>query len=397
MPSLFASGPEARLFKSSRPDSWVRAARSSHDDEARARRPLTRAELELGGAASAALELQRLVSTLREAGDDEGAATRLIDLARAHADLRCDQAALDVLSSALQLARPWQLDVRASAEALRARVLATRGEGGAQDAALRAEHAANELGRADLRWHCAWVRVEVDLLEGRRPPRSDLEVTLSELERLDVRGGMAAHVHRLHAVASLIDLATPDRPSTPADLEHEADPWLRLVAQIGAGEGAAVEAALADGPALPRRLDDVVARILTERVLAMRAAGSLRVASVVGRDGAWFQQPGDARVDLADHPSLKRFLVGLVERHHAGVAAVFRSTWPADQVPEATARKRVQVVASRLRKLGLGDLIFRGDDYSLRSDSWWILSMFEGSGEPDRTASRKASQRLGAG
>ncbi len=351
-----------------------RASAVADDDErprllACVREHRAMAAIELGNAAHAALDLEGSISLLREAFDHEAAASQTAVLARAHAEMRRPDSALALLASAMQEAQGWQL--RAAGEALRARLLASLGECGATKAASRAVEAAEKLGRADQIWHCGWVHAEVDLLEGRVPPLALLEALAVERDRLDITGSAALHLERLRAVAGVV-AAAPAKAGL-------GDSWVERLLRIHRGEGAVVEAELAHERATSGGLNETIARLLTERVLASRANGTLRLASLIGRGGRWFARPGAARVDLQDHPSLARFLGMLVAKRQADVMTMFHSTWPGDAAAETTARKRVQVVASRLRKLGLSELSFHAERYSLPADAWWICDVFENS------------------
>ncbi len=94
----------------------------------------------------------------------------------------------------------------------------------------------------------------------------------------------------------------------------------------------------------------------------------LRIAST----GRWFEA-GGKRVSCANRPVMRRLLVSLAELHveqrgHAlDRAAIVRSGWGEERMQERSARRRVEVMMSRIRALGVGDALETTDHgYRLR-------------------------------
>lgn len=118
-----------------------------------------------------------------------------------------------------------------------------------------------------------------------------------------------------------------------------------------------------------------------ERALA-RAAGLKSVAGdetpadalIVAEDGAWFRPPRGRNVDLGSRPNLQRLLLTLTQ-HRIGargeplsLEAVFRGGWPGERADSKSAANRARVALTRLRKLGLGDVLLTNGGYFLDPD-----------------------------
>jgi predicted ATPase len=90
-------------------------------------------------------------------------------------------------------------------------------------------------------------------------------------------------------------------------------------------------------------------------------------ALVVAEDGAWFRCPRGEKVDLRSRKNLQRLLVTLTQ-HRIGargeplsLEALFRGGWPGDRADSTSAANRARVAVTRLRQLGLGELlVFEG-------------------------------------
>jgi hypothetical protein len=104
---------------------------------------------------------------------------------------------------------------------------------------------------------------------------------------------------------------------------------------------------------------------------------------VVAEDGSWFRPPGGARVDLSQKPNLQRLLVSLTTRRVRAVGepislnAIFRLGWPGDRAGESAAANRVRVAITRLRKLGLGDLLLGRGGYLLAPEVPIVIARSE--------------------
>jgi hypothetical protein len=97
---------------------------------------------------------------------------------------------------------------------------------------------------------------------------------------------------------------------------------------------------------------------------------------VVGRDARWFRLPTGQRLELPRQRALRLILVALVRERlaHPGAALPCESLlalgWPGERVTPASGSVRVRVAVSKLRALGLRELIASRDDgYLVRADA----------------------------
>jgi tetratricopeptide (TPR) repeat protein len=97
-------------------------------------------------------------------------------------------------------------------------------------------------------------------------------------------------------------------------------------------------------------------------------------ALTLGPDGRWFELDG-RRVDLHRHPVMRRVLAALVEQRKTtpqqrlSVDDLLQAGWPGEHMDPASGARRVYVTISRLRKLGLGDVLEHYDEgYALAPD-----------------------------
>lgn len=83
----------------------------------------------------------------------------------------------------------------------------------------------------------------------------------------------------------------------------------------------------------------------------------------LGLDGAWAILPSGRRVSLSAKPAMRRLLMTLIEGHKAGAVLstdeLFERGWPGESVRGDSARNRVRVGLSRLRKAGFAELLER--------------------------------------
>ncbi|NOY94429.1 MAG: helix-turn-helix domain-containing protein [Deltaproteobacteria bacterium] len=84
---------------------------------------------------------------------------------------------------------------------------------------------------------------------------------------------------------------------------------------------------------------------------------------VVGLSGAWVELPDGRRLALSSKPSMQRLLLVLVAAHPSGdlvsTDELFERAWPGESIRAESARNRVRVTLSRLRKAGFADLLER--------------------------------------
>jgi len=122
---------------------------------------------------------------------------------------------------------------------------------------------------------------------------------------------------------------------------------------------------------MQRRLERELARTRGDSLASVAVAPERTDALLVAEDGRWFRPPGGARVDLSQKPNLQQLLVSLTTRRIRAVGepmsvhALFRVVWPGDRAGANIATNRVRVAITRLRKLGLGDLLVGRGGYLL--------------------------------
>jgi hypothetical protein len=97
---------------------------------------------------------------------------------------------------------------------------------------------------------------------------------------------------------------------------------------------------------------------------------------VLAADGTWFQSPDGQRHDLASRRVLGRVLAELVAAHRRApgapvtVADLLAAGWPDERPVRKAGANRVYVALTTLRKLGLRELVARGDGgYSISPDA----------------------------
>lgn len=87
----------------------------------------------------------------------------------------------------------------------------------------------------------------------------------------------------------------------------------------------------------------------------------------VARDGAYFSVSGAARVDLTTKGPLRRIFRAIVKAHrdepHRGlsISEVFDAGWFGEQAEDDAAAGRVYSAISKLRRMGLVDVLLRTD------------------------------------
>lgn len=83
----------------------------------------------------------------------------------------------------------------------------------------------------------------------------------------------------------------------------------------------------------------------------------------VGLNGAWVELPDGRRLTLSSKPSMQRLILALVAAHPSGdplsTDELFERAWPGESIRSESARNRVRVTLSRLRKAGFADLLER--------------------------------------
>ncbi len=119
-----------------------------------------------------------------------------------------------------------------------------------------------------------------------------------------------------------------------------------------------LEASMAAPPASEVRL----ARQRLQAAIGV-PAHAVRIAA----DGAWFETPGHPRADLSTRHAIRRVLLRLVDarRDEPGVElnvdALFDAGWPGQAAVQRAARDRVYHAVATLRRMGLEELLRRGE------------------------------------
>ena len=234
------------------------------------------------------------------------------------------------------------------------------------------------------------VRAEILIELGARSADADLGWIEATLERLPIRGRVVPYAARLRLAyaASMgtvmeIDVAhrrclEGDSSQTGiADLYRELGMlrWHACQLKLTAAE----QALLALRGGSDKTVEQRATIATLERLLAECATPcELLHAVVVDVNGAYLQR--GARVDLTKHPKPARLLGALARDHvRAGGGLSYEDLvsvgWAGERISEAARRNRFDVSLSRLRGLGLRDLlVFRASRYRLASDCWWIVT-----------------------
>jgi predicted ATPase len=201
----------------------------------------------------------------------------------------------------------------------------------------------------------------------------ELREGLSLLRQSGSRGTLREHYY-----ATALASVSSEAPLPASDLVHEAEPELRpalaleelhleLVRSGGlrAGDPAAVERIRAERIRIGGRPDARPAaeeRISAAALAHLLDEGAPAIgALLVDADGAFFQCPGEDRVDCRQRPVLRRMLATLAtnseerEPRLVSFAELVRAAWPGERGSESSHKNRVHVALSTLRRLGLRD------------------------------------------
>ena len=134
-------------------------------------------------------------------------------------------------------------------------------------------------------------------------------------------------------------------------------------------------------------LEGRLARCLREAHLRAEPVGGLRVRALrVAHDGTWLDASG-TRVQLARRPVMRSLIVSLA-RARAGAPGkplghdeLLAAGWGDQQMSRSSARRRVEVMISRIRALGVGDALeTTAEGYRIHPDCQVVLD----DGGPER-------------
>lgn len=176
--------------------------------------------------------------------------------------------------------------------------------------------------------------------------------------------------------------ATPDAAPLPITIAAAVELHLVHARLVAAPSDAARAAALAGAAAALDRVrregspapvasysDDVrfAARLL-DRAVEDLDAGGARDEILVGPEARWFERTGVPRVDLERHRGVRLVLLKLVterlERPGVVVSreALFAAGWPNTRIRADSAQNRLSVSLTRIKRLGLRDVLRTRDD-----------------------------------
>lgn len=129
---------------------------------------------------------------------------------------------------------------------------------------------------------------------------------------------------------------------------------------------------MAEGHAMSRKVwahfgiepDDAGYRAWVRRILARASERARTVLTIMGAN---VRLPGGEQLDLSRHASARRLLVALAEEYVRGDGSglaldqLVAAGWPGEVMSPASGANRVHVALTKLRKLGLRELLVRDD------------------------------------
>ncbi|MEM7153337.1 MAG: FHA domain-containing protein [Myxococcota bacterium] len=123
-------------------------------------------------------------------------------------------------------------------------------------------------------------------------------------------------------------------------------------------------------------LDAILQAPIQPRLISTHGETMSSAPFVVARDGAWFRCPDGTTHDLASRKVLARVLAKLIAAHEkrpgdrVTVKELLAAAWPDERLMPKAGANRVYVALTNLRKLGLRELVARGDGgYSISPDA----------------------------
>lgn len=126
---------------------------------------------------------------------------------------------------------------------------------------------------------------------------------------------------------------------------------------------------LANDPKAPWVAEGRLLARLLERALTTRAQTTPPPARsmVVAEDGRWFAPPAGSRVECGNRPVMRRLLLALAHARLAesprrlNATELIAAGWPGERIRPESAKNRLHVMLTRIRALGLREVI-DGDD-----------------------------------
>ena len=198
---------------------------------------------------------------------------------------------------------------------------------------------------------------------------ADLDELEAAERRLEASADMAA-THGDPAIVAIVDLARAQVELARARAAARDGRPTRAETLLRAARSAATTAGQEGGAGTPldaRSLDVRITRMLFERALTDTAeaidmpelAQESRIRLIVDHEGRWFRLGEELATDVGRRSAVRRLLVTLCRQHleSPGVpiarAALAAAVWPGERLVADSAKNRLHVALSSLRKAGM--------------------------------------------
>ena len=112
----------------------------------------------------------------------------------------------------------------------------------------------------------------------------------------------------------------------------------------------------------------LISRLLRARGIDAQNQGPDAPRLTVDEEGRWFEPPRGARIACHRRPIMRRMLVALVQKRirepgrALGMAELLDAGWPGERILPNAAKRRLQVMLSRMRDLGLRGVLQTTDE-----------------------------------
>ncbi|HVK64566.1 MAG TPA: tetratricopeptide repeat protein [Polyangium sp.] len=182
----------------------------------------------------------------------------------------------------------------------------------------------------------------------------------------DLDAGTDTHLPALEICRGFLDLAEAQRARTNGDdgaaAELESGAHRRLGAVLATANGGG-GLWVTELRVLARLLGSALATHASPAPAAPTAPRVLRIDAT----GRWFEPPSGPRVACANRPVMRRLLVALARAHLAAPAGpssfeqLIEIGWPGERILADAARNRLHVMLTRMRDLGLREVLLGND------------------------------------
>lgn len=201
------------------------------------------------------------------------------------------------------------------------------------------------------RSHALWLRALLGGGEALLGNRSEAERAIRDATHALRAAGAERLAEAAEGCLGFLDVASAQEAASRGDHDAVAAHRQRILQRV---------AALMSGrPAMEAVL---VARLVQRSLESPRPRLEPRTLEVDGL-GAWFAVGGGPRVACAKRPTMKRMLLALVKKHVTrpgdaiDKAGLLDAGWPGERMLERAAQRRLEVMISRMRELGLRDVL----------------------------------------